>query len=280
MKPIKLILFLFISSLGLAQINADSTIVKNKVKEVRIFNSNSKLVTVTKYDEKGKKIFNSSDRDYIKTSEATFYNDNGTIHKTVSTHSSYPDESTIWINEYDKNQNIIKIKDEKENLVFEFSYDDRNRKEKEIMYEENKISQTILFEYLDNGNQVVQNIKGNFLRDRKNISFFDNNKNEIKSESYDSGKLRFSTNSIYDKNKIIKIIYNEKIGKTGNNFYYDAKNRLIKRQLFDLENGKEVLGKYEIFEYLENDLISNYTENIYSMTGSLEKYKFEYDFYN
>ncbi|MBU0940366.1 MAG: hypothetical protein KKD36_02900 [Bacteroidetes bacterium] len=254
---------------------------KNKVKEVRIFDNKNNLVSLSKYDLKGNVLFKSMDNFtsavFLKTSETNEYNDNGKLIKKTSTHSSFK-EPTIWIKEYDKNQNLLNIKDEKGNLIFQFFYDDSNFKNKEIMYSENKISQTTIFEKRNNGNEIISLINGDFLKNRKNISFFDENKNEFKTESYNNEKLRFSSNSTYTKNRITKIIYNETNGQNGNNFYYDSKNRLIKRELFDIENGKEINGNYEVYEYLENNLIKKYVENINSLSG-LNEYRYEYDYY-
>lgn len=282
-KPMKInILLLFLITFNsFCQTNTDSVIVKNKVKEVRIFDNKNNLVSLSKYDLKGNVLFKSMDNFtsavFLKTSESNEYNDNGKLIKKTSTHSSFK-EPTIWIKEYDKNQNLLNIKDEKGNLIFQFFYDDSNFKNKEIMYSENKISQTTIFEKRNNGNEIISLINGDFLKNRKNISFFDENKNEFKTESYNNEKLRFSSNSTYTKNRITKIIYNETNGQNGNNFYYDSKNRLIKRELFDIENGKEINGNYEVYEYLENDLIKKYVENIYSLSG-LNEYRYEYDYY-
>jgi hypothetical protein len=281
MKSFKIILLLLINYSVFCQSNADSTIVKNKVKEVKIFDSTNNLVSISKYDVKGNLIFKSMDNfasaTFLKTSEINTFDESGNEVKTVSTHSSFPD-STIWVKEYDKNKNLLNIKDEKGNLVFQYFYDDSNFKKKEIMYDENKISQTTIYESRKNGNEIVSLINGDFLKNRKNISFFDNNKNEIKTESYDNDKLKFSSNSTYVNNQIVKIIYNETDSQSGNNYYYDSKNRLIKRELFDLENRKEIKGNYEIFEYFENDLIKKYVENIYSLLG-LNEYRYEYDYF-
>lgn len=276
-----LIFLIFITFNSFCQTNTDSTVVKNKVKEVRIFDSKNNLVSVYKYDLKGNLLFKSMDNFtsavFLKTSEINTYNENGKLIKKISTHSSFR-EPTIWILEYDKNQNLVSIKDEKGNLIFHFYYDDSNFKNKETMYDENKISQTTLYEKLNNGNEIISLINGDFLKNRKNISFFDENKNEIKTESYDNENIRFSSNSTYEKNRIVKIIYNEINNQNGNNYYYDSKNRLIKRELFDLENGKEINGNYEVFEYLGNDLIKKYSENIYSLSG-LKEYRYEYDYF-
>lgn len=278
---INILLLFLITFNSFCQTNTDSVIVKNKVKEVRIFDNKNNLVSLSKYDLKGNVLFKSMDNFtsavFLKTSETNEYNDNGKLIKKTSTHSSFK-EPTIWIKEYDKNQNLLNIKDEKGNLIFQFFYDDSNFKNKEIMYSENKISQTTIFEKRNNGNEITSLINGDFLKNRKNISFFDENKNEFKTESYNNEKLRFSSNSTYTKNRITKIIYNETNGQNGNNFYYDSKNRLIKRELFDIENGKEINGNYEVYEYLENDLIKKYVENIYSLSG-LNEYRYEYDYY-
>ena len=282
MEKFKIILLFFFTCSMFSQSNADSIIVKNKVKEVKIFDSENNLVSEFKYDIKGRLVFRSMDNFtsaiFLKTSEINIYDENDNLIKTTFFHSSFS-EPRIWIKEYDKNQNLVNVKNEKGDLVFQFFYDDKDFKNREIMYEGNKTSQTTIFETFDNGKTIVSKIKGDFIKSRKNISFYDDNKNEIKTESYDFGKLRFSSISTYKKNRKVKIIYNETESINGDNYYYDSKNRLTKRQLFNIEKKKEILGKYEAFEYLENDLIKKYTENIYSLSG-LNEYRYEYDFFN
>jgi hypothetical protein len=265
-----------------SQSNSDSLIIKNKVKRVKIFDSENKLVSVYEYDIKGRLILRSMDNFtsaiFLKTSETNIYDENDNLIKTTFIHSSFS-EPRIWIKDYDKNKNLVSIKNDKGDLVFQFFYDGTNFKNKEIMYDVNKISQTTVFERLDNGKTIVSSINGDFIKGRKNSSFYDDNKNEIKTESYDFGKLRFSSISTYEKNRLVKIIYNETQGKNGNNYFYDSKNRLVKRQLFDIEKNKEILGKYEVFEYSDNDLIKKYSENIYSLSG-LNEYRYEYNFFD
>lgn len=278
MKSLLIFSLVILSNIAFCQLNNDSIILKNKVKEVREFNSKNKLISIAKYNEKGKLIFSSNEKldGSLKTSKTITYNEKGEATKIVSTHSSFSDPTT-WLYEYDDKSNVTKIKDENGNLIFEFFYDNSGFKVKQILYEKNEISEITTYESKDDGKRIIQNIKGNFIENRENISYFDDNKNEIKSESYDFGKLRFSCDFIYKDGNKIKVLYHEKSGESGNNFLYDNKNRLQKRQLFDVENGEEILGASENFEYFENDLIKTYTENIYSIKG--ENSRFEYDFY-
>lgn len=275
-----LLFFLIISINGYCQFNSDSVIFKNNVKEVRIKNSDGKIISLTKYNRDGKKQFNSSDRDFIKTSESIIYNLDGSIHKTSKTHSSFPNDSTIWFYNYNNNKDLVKIIDSKGNVLFEYIYDINNRKTKEILFDNNIISQTSTYEYLNNDSKIIEYINGDFIKNRVNITYFDNNKNEIKSESLDDGKLRFSTSNIYNQNMIVKSIFIDENSTSGENLYYDDKKRLIKRELFELIDNKEILGQFEMYEYFSNDLISKYIENIYSMNNLGEVYNFEYEFYN
>jgi hypothetical protein len=199
-----LLFVIFIAFNSFCQTNTDSTVVKNKVKEVRIFDIKDNLVSVSKYDLKGNLLFKSMDNFtfavFLKISETNTYNENGELIKKISTHSSFK-EQTIWIQEYDKNQNLVSIKDEKGNLIFQFFYDDSNFKNKEIMYSDNKISQTTIIEKRHNGNEIISLINGDFIKNRKNISFFDENKNEIKTESFNNEKF-FKCISLFPVKKL------------------------------------------------------------------------------
>jgi len=278
MNILKLLTPFFFTISAFCQINIESAIIENKVKEVRIFDSENNLVSVCKYNTNAKILFRSSENFasamFLKTSETNIYNENNKVIETISTHSSF-DKPTVWIKEYDGNQNLINIKDENGNMVFQYFYDQGKVKNKELMYEDNKVSQITTYEIFDDGKKSIELINGKFLKDRKNISFFDNNGNKIRTESYNSGKLQFSSNSIYKKNRKVKIIYD---GNYGENYYYDSKNRLIKRELFKKVKQKEIVDNYEMFEYYTNDLISKYIENIYSIAG-ISEYRYEYDFF-
>lgn len=281
MKKINLILLLLITHVVFSQKNANSAIISNKVKEVRIIDKNNKVVSISKYDNNGRLIFTSADNFtyavFLKTSETISYNNDGKINKTISTHSSF-EKPTIFINNYDSNWNLISIQDESGKQIFKYFYNDTNFKIREQQYDDrNKIEETITYEKSSDGKKVVQSIEGNFIKKRKNISFYDQNWNEIRSESYDNGILYFSTENIFLNNRVVKETYKEKSGISGNNYYYDNQERLTKRELFNMENGKELIGNSESFEYFDNGLIKKYIENIYSIS-ELGEFKYEYDF--
>lgn len=281
MKKINLILLLLITHVVFSQKNANSAIISNKVKEVRIIDKNNKVVSISKYDNNGRLIFTSADNFtyavFLKTSETISYNNDGKINKTISTHSSF-EKPTIFINNYDSNGNLISIEDESGKLIFKYFYNDTNFKIKEQLYDDrNKIEETITYEKSSDGKKVVQSIEGNFIKKRKNISFYDQNGNEIRSELYDNGILYFSTENIFLNNRVVKETYKKKSGISGNNYYYDDQERLTKRELFNVENGKELIGNSESFEYFDNGLIKKYIENIYSIS-ELGEFKYEYDF--
>jgi hypothetical protein len=281
MKKTYSIFILLIVNLLFSQNNSPEIIVSNKVKEVRILNANNEVVSVAKYDNNGRLIFTSADNFtysiFLKTSKTISYNDDGKINKIISTHSSFP-EPTVLINNYDLKGNLMSIVNENGKLVFKYFYDETNFKIKEQSYnDKNKIEETITYEKSLDGKKITEMINGDFIKKRKNISFFDNDGNKIKSESYDSGKLYFSTESVFLDSKIVKNIYFKNTGKYGENYYYDDKKRLSKRELFSVENDKEIVGNSETFEYFDNGLIKKYIENIYSIY-ELGEFKYEYQF--
>jgi hypothetical protein len=279
MKILFTSLLLLTFSTFFCQSNNDSIIINNRIKEVRILDSENKLASITKYDLAGKLIFNSLDNfcgsTFLKTSITKFYDDNGKLIKTLSTHSSF-EEPTIWIYEYDENGNKSVIKTQDGNLVFQFFYDNSNFLVKKLSYNDNSIRETTTFEKKDNDKKIVSKIVGDFIKNRINTTTLDENGNEIKIESYDGNKINFSCFSEYQNNKIIKTTYNSGYG---NFYFYDSVGRLIKRQQFKIENGTEIFTNFEEFKYDNKGLIQFYSENIY-LSEVTRQYKYQYDFYN
>lgn len=279
MKLLLTLTLLVISCDLFSQFNIDSIILKNKIKEVRILDFKNDTAAVTRYNAHGKMTYNLLDNfggsTFLKTAISWIYNDKEQVIKTISTHSSFPD-STVWIYEFDAEGNRISTKTQEGKLVFKYYYDDSNFLIKQQSFDDSSnIEQTTTYEKFDDGKKNVSRIVGNFIKDRTNTTYLDANGNNIKTESYDGDKINFSTISIFENNRIKKIIYNSGYGS---NYVYDSKGRLTKRHNFKLENETEIVEGFEEFEYGDNSLLINYQENIYS-SGNLRKYKYEYDFY-
>lgn len=258
------ILFFFCYVLS-AQRGTDSLMVKNHVKEIRILDSKNKVVSIDKFNVLGKKVYNALDdfggSTFLKTSTTWFYNELGILSKTIMTHSSFP-EPTVWLYKYDENGNQTEIKTEDDRIVFKFFYDSSGYRIKELAYaDDGNVRQTTTYEKAER--KTISRITGDFIKNRTNTSFFDDDGNQIKSESYDGNKVNFATVSIYEKDKLLKTTYDD---GEGSNYKYDTKGRLTKRQNFKTEGGVEVLGNYEEFTYNEIDLIETYVENIYSIS--------------
>lgn len=203
-----------------------------------------------------------------------FYNDSGNITKTINFHSSFPD-STVWLYKYDLNGNKISTKTLDDKFVFKYFYDDSNFLIKELSFDDsNKVRQTTTYEKVDNGKKIISIIVGNFIKNRTNTTYFDDNGNNIKSESYDGTKINFTSESVFKNNKLVKIIYNSGYGS---DYFYDSKGRLTKRQNFEIVKGKKNITGFEEFKYNRIGLLINYEENIYS--GKLRKFRYEYKFY-
>lgn len=276
-----LTLTLILSSYYLfSQTNVDSIIVNNNIKKVLILTSQNDTADLIRYNKEGKKTYNLRNdfggSTYLKTSTTWVYNDSGRVIETISTHSSFPN-STIWIYEYDTRGNRITTKTTDGKLIFRYYYDDSNFLVKQLSFgDSNKLEQTTFYEKVNNGKKVISTIMGNFIRNRINTTYFDGNGNNIKTESYDEAKMNFSTESIFEGNRLVKITYNSGYGSR---YTYDSKGRLIKRINFKIENDKERNNDFEEFTYNDKGLLINYEENIY-YSGKLRKYRYEYDFYD
>lgn len=263
-----------------SQTNVDSIIVNNHVKEVRILSQHNDTANLITYSREGKMTYNLlnnfSGSTFLRTSTRWVYNDSGKVIKTIITHSSFP-ESTVWVYEYDKRGNRMSTKTTDGKLIFRYFYDDSNFLVKQLSFDDSsKLEQTTTFEKVNNGKKVISKIMGNFIKNRTNITYFDDNGNNIKTESYDGANINFSTESVFEGNRLVKIAYNSGYGSK---YTYDSKGRLIKRSNFKIEYDKEKNNGFEEFIYNEKGLLINYAENIY-YSGKLRKYRYEYDFYD
>lgn len=276
-----LTLTLIFSSYSLfSQTNVDSIIVNNHVKEIRILSQHNDTANVIKYNKQGKMTYNLLNdfggSTFLKTSITWLYDSSGKVIKTISTHSSFPD-STIWVYEYDTTGNKISTKTIDGRPVFLYFYDDSNFLIKQLSFDDSsKVEQTTTYKKVDNCKKVISTIVGNFITNRKNTTYYDDNGNNIKTESYDGAKINFATESVFEENRLVKITYNSGYGS---NYTYDSKGRLLKRGNFKIENGTETNNFFEEFTYNYKGLIINYQENIYN-SGKLRKYRYEYDFYD
>lgn len=274
-----ILIFLFLTPC-FSQSNDDSFILKNKVKEVRIYDSKNKLVSLTKYNSKGLLEFTCNDNfggsTFLKTSLTKVYDEKGVLIKTIHNHSSFK-EPTIWLYKYDSTGNLVAILNDKNKFVFKFYYSNKNFKTKDELYNEDKITETKTYEYLEDSSIIIQNINGDFIKNRKNITYLDKNKNEIKNESFNNDELAFQILSEYKNNRIIKKTFKENL-PSEETYTYDRKNNLINRQIFKIADGKETKTTSENYKYFKNGLIKTYTEKIYLPTN-ITKYKYEYTFY-
>jgi hypothetical protein len=282
MKAIISFLIILNFNFAISQNNEENIILKNKVKEQKVYDANQKLSEISKFNTNGKLIFNQKDNftssTYLKTSKTIKYNEQGLIIEEKTTHSSFP-EPSIRKNEYDENGNLIKIYSDKNRLILKNFFNERNKIILAEMFDDDeKMIQTTEYNYFDNDTKVESIINGDFLKNRKIIEYYDNQNREIKSEGYQNDKIYFTSIKTYKNNKLVKEIYDEGENIHGDNYYYDEKGNLIKRELFDIENGIETSNSSENFEYSENGLLKTYSENFYSADSKTRKYRYEYTF--
>lgn len=168
MKLLLTSILFFLFNLIYCQENLDSIITKCRVKEVKIFDEEKKLVSLTRYDTLGRMLHNEVDNftgaTSLKTSMTKIYDQNGNVLKTISTHSSYP-YPTIWIYEYDTDGNNIAVKTEQGDYVFQYFYNDSKFLILKLAYDDDKtIRQTISYQKLDNEKKSISSNKGIFIK--------------------------------------------------------------------------------------------------------------------
>ncbi len=256
-----------------AQNNPDSLIKKQHVKEV-VIRQGDRLAGDFQYDINGNLLYFRYD-DFaastsLKVSALNIYNKDQTLLQSKSTHSSYPNDTTVWNYEYDTNKNLLAIIDSKGHTVFNYRYDSLGRKVKELMLEASgQILSETISRYDKNGNKTDEIIKMTSLPEKVNKIYYDSLGRECKDELIENGKMRFRTNYLYFLNtrQLIKETYDEDGDGTrldGVIFKYDDRKRVIAKLHFNLENGRQIITGEEAFEYFENDLIKKYSENIFT----------------
>lgn len=279
MKLNLFILIFFVSSSIFSQNNADSLIIKNKVKSVRVYDNSNKLVSKSEFDSLGKLVYR-LDNDFggfkkLKSTLTKVYDKNGLNIISVSTHSNF-EKPTVWRHEYDLNGNRIRILDEFGNYVFKFVYDKDGFKTQEITYNnENKVHRKSYFQKFDNGKKVVEKVGNDSIPDRINTNTYDEYGNILKSESLDGAKVNSLIEYYYEENRLVKTTY---YGGYGKKYSYNKNGQLTKIQGYKQELDKEVILNYEQFEYNELGLIEKYIEEK-TKENLKSEYRYEYEFY-
>lgn len=279
MKPNLFILIFFVSSSIFSQNNADSLIIKNKVKSVRVYDNSNKLVSKSEFDSLGKLVYRlENDLGGFKKLKSTLtkvYDKNGLNIISVSTHSNF-EKPTVWRHEYDLNGNRIRILDEFGNYVFKFVYDKDGFKTQKIAYNnENKVHRKSYFQKFDNGKKVVEKVGNDSIPDRINTNTYDEYGNILKSESLDGAKVNSLIEYYYEENRLVKTTY---YGGYGKKYSYNKNGQLTKTQGYKKELDKEVILNYEQFEYNELGLIEKYIEEK-TKENLKSEYRYEYEFY-
>ncbi|WP_299892408.1 hypothetical protein [uncultured Lacinutrix sp.] len=276
-----LIFFLFLSTyFTFGQTNADSLIIKNKIKVVKILNAKNKLVNEIRYDSLGKLIYRLDD-DFagyknLKSTLTKIYDVNGNNIISVMTHSNF-NKPTVWRHKYDDRGNKIATIDELNNNVFKQFYDEDNFMTMKLSYDENnKIRRKSTFEKTDDGNKIIEKIGRDSIPSRINTTTLDNNGNTIKSESLDGSSINSLINYFYKNNRLVKITYH---GGYGRNYFYNSKNQLIRTSGYKEEQNVEITSSNEEFIYNKKGLIEFYRESRWSRDNSLSEYRYEYKYY-
>lgn len=276
-----MILFLLLSTyFASGQTNADSLIINNKVKAVKILDSKNKLVNEIRYDSVGKLIYRLDDDfagyENLKSMLTKIYDVNGNNIISVLTHSNF-NKPTVWRHQYDERSNKIATIDEVGNYVFRQFYDEDNFMTMKLSYDENnKIRRKSTFEKTNDGKKIVEKMGRDSISSRINTTTFDNNGNTIKSESLDGTNINSLINYFYKDNRLVKITYH---GGYGQNYFYNSKNQLIKTSSYKEGNNVEIPIDYQEFIYNEKGLIEIYKETKLSRENSLSEYRYEYDYY-
>lgn len=262
-----------------SQKNADSLIVKNKVKVVSIYDSANTLVSMSKFDDLGRLIYQLDDNfGSYKSLKATLtktYDQKGNVMSTVFTHANY-NHPRVWYYEYDTNGNKTGTLDEFGNYVFKYFYDESGFKIKEIAFnDENKVRRTSYYEKFDDGKKIVEKTGNIATPSRTNTTTYDTFGNIVSSESMDGTKVNAIIHFYYENNRLVKTTSYDGFGT---NYFYNQNGQLTEIQMYRLEEKLEITITNKQFEYNRLGLIEKYIE-VTSNEEVQSEYRYAYDFY-
>jgi len=197
----------------------------------------------------------------------------------ISTHSSFPGDTTKWIYQYDTLGNLKTIKDiNKDFVIFEYFYDSLNQRIKKISYDSpNILSSAIVYKYSPTGKEIESVSYGDSKLQRICKTIYDSLDRIVEYSNYDNDKLNYKIIYEYNRHQQLKNKKYTSDSPGGIYYIYNKKGEVTKRLHYINNFSKENITGREIIKYHRNGLIKSYKENIFSGSFKERKFKYKYE---
>jgi hypothetical protein len=234
-----------------AQENADSTIRKNKIKQVYIYEG-KRVAGTRMYDEDGRLTFEFSNNMYgtgFSTTKRGYEKGKLAWEKTKT---STVKDTTYTIFRYDEAGNLAQTENENEAKVLRaYDYDSLNRKVRALIFEGYEGVLYIEFKYDEHGRLVEET-------------------------ALDKGVIKESiTRYFYDnENRLVKL--DRSFGKSVSEetrYVYDKSGHVVQQTEYEISDGTENATRTFKYTYKENGLLSTWEDS--DNPGKVFTYKYD-----
>ena len=290
MKTLLILFCLLLTNFALSQKNADSLILKHKVKTVKIFDSENKLVGELRYDTTGNLVFRFEDKftfyRSLKSTLAKCHDFEIFDYTTIYNHFA---SKSVWFYNYDKSGNVKSIEDELGNYLYKYKYDKDHFMIKKLSFSLNyNFKKKSIFEKMNEKEIIekkyIDGIPSHVIISKLN----DDGIIDTLEKSYNNSNTILQINFNYSDKKLVDISYKN---GGGHHFYYNSNNQLCKISSYEVRQSNNLSVSYlenestemqvacQEFIYNSKGLIEKFKKSDNLRVNPLSEYRYEYQFY-
>ena len=280
--------FLTITIVSWGQENSIEIVMKNQISTQKVYASNT-LVAIRQFNVEGETVY-AYNNDFLAPGLLTTHThifQNKLEVKSISTHSSFPGDTTVITYRYDSLKHLEHRTYKSKGLSFtNYEYDSLGQLIKETELDSTyEIRFVRVFKYNSSGQEIEKITQGKD-HDDKRPSYFSKNSisrtyydalgRQIKFTTHDREKLIFERLYSYDdKSRVIDEFDTKEL--RGAKFIYNEKGQLQARYRYkDLFNKKNIIGR-EVFKYYRNGLIKSFSEDIFNGRSEMRTLIYKYE---
>jgi YD repeat-containing protein len=269
-------LLLCLISTGLfAQENADSTIRKNKIKQVFIYEG-KRVAGTRMYDEQGYLTFAFSNNMFGPGTIAEKWGYEKGKLVWEKTKTSTIKDTALNTYFYDKNGKLTQVENGINLKVLSaYEYDSAGRKTRDLIFNEGGSGvREIVYKYDKQGNLAEEVVNDAYTRNRKTAYFYDKEKHLVKLEVADVNGPQYTEEIRYDKNgRKIEETHTETDANEVTRYEYDNSGHLTQKTQTDIAGGKETITRTIKYTYNNYGLLSTWEDS--DMPGKVFSFKYE-----
>lgn len=266
-----------------AQIEQDSLLREHSICKMVVMES-GRIAAIDSFDISGRISHSVHDNFFggaVRIEEWNTYGGTGDLMMKRSTHSSFPNDTTIEYFKYDERgdqierlytdgqtwEKLIRHFNADGKLILELGYDSIG----------NQLSQTE-YTYNPDERSRSETMNNGFIEGRLNKTFYDLQGREVEAVSFEAdGVERFRVTYEYAGHLLSSITYSSPNSNPyGVRNVYSSKGRLVEEIHFTMSDGQEVVTARETYRYRKNGLIKRYCENISNTVHQMRCFEHTY----